>query len=73
MSFKEFVEWCNERSCDGYWDMITSMTCASIIIKVKKISFWKRKKFWKDIYENRVLEEIVNPINKKIEDYTNKQ
>lgn len=66
MNFKEYVRWCNDRACDGYWDMLTAMTCIDIIATLKKIPFWNREKVWKNEYENRVLEEIIDPINTKI-------
>ena len=28
---------------------------------------WKREKIWKENYEQQVLEEIINPIEKKLE------
>lgn len=68
MKFKEFVSWCNERVCDGCWGMLTAMACVDIMGKVKEVPFWKREKFWKENYEQQVLEEIVNPIEEKIED-----
>lgn len=68
MTFKQFVAWCNERACDGCWGMITAMACIDLMKTVKKQPFWKREKFWKKEYEQRVLDEIVNPINKKIDE-----
>lgn len=68
MSFKEFVNWCNDRTCDGCWGMLTALTCIDLIKRVRKVPFWKREKYWKQEYESRVLGEIVNPINKKIEE-----
>lgn len=59
MNFSEYVRWCNERARDGCWDILTAMTCFNIIKTVKKVPFWKREKYWKDVYENRVLEEII--------------
>ena len=68
MKFKEFVNWCNERACDGYWGTLTAMACIDSIGEVKKVPFWKREKFWKENYEQQVLEEIINPIEKKLEE-----
>ena len=34
MTFKEFVEWCNDRACDGCWGMIESMVCMDIISSI---------------------------------------
>ncbi len=69
MTYKEFVKWCNERACDGCWGMITAMVCIDIMRRIKKIPFWKREKYWKAEYEQKVLDEIVNPINKKIAEF----
>ncbi len=73
MKFKDFVSWCNERACDGCWGMITAMACIDLIQTIKKQPFWKREKIWKQEYEKRVLDEIVNPINSKIDELANQK
>lgn len=45
MKFKEFVNWCNERACDGCWGMLTAMASIDLIQQVRKIPFWRREKF----------------------------
>ena len=67
MKFKEFTNWCNERACGGCWGMLKAIACINLINEVMKIQFWKREKFWKENYEQQVLEEIINPIEKKLE------
>ena len=67
MTFKEFVEWCNDRAGDGCWGMIEAMTCIDIISNIRKLPFWKRKKEWME-KEQQILDEIVNPINRKIQE-----
>nr|DAM57003.1 MAG TPA: hypothetical protein [Caudoviricetes sp.] len=67
MKFKEFVNWCSERACDGHWGMLEAMACINVINEIMKIQFWKREKFWKENYEQQVLEEIINSIEKKLE------
>lgn len=67
MKYKEFVRWCNERACDGCWSSNTAMICINIINNMKSISFWKRKREWNKI-SNDVYNEIVLPINRKIEE-----
>lgn len=67
MKYKEFVDWCNQRVCDGYWDMNTAMYCIETIKDINKIPFWKREKIWRKIYENTIEFEIVKPINEKIQ------
>ena len=71
MKFKEFVNWCNERACDGCWGMREAISCINLINEIMKIQFWKREKIWKENYERQVLEEIINPIEKKLEEMEN--
>jgi hypothetical protein len=66
MTFNEFDEWCNQRACDGCWGIITALACIDIVHEVRAVPFWKRRKYWKTKYEKKVLDEIVNPIEKKI-------
>ena len=47
--------------------MIESMVCIDIISNIRKLPFWKRKKAWME-KEQQVLNEIVNPINRKIKE-----
>lgn len=68
MKFKEFENWCNERACDGCWGMLEAMTCIGLIKEIRKSPFWKREKLWKENYEQQVLEEIINPIEKKLKE-----
>ena len=67
MRFKKFVNWCNERACDGRWGMIEAMTCVSIIQEIRQEPFWRREKLWKTKYKKDVLEQIVWPIEDKIQ------
>ena len=71
MKFKEFVNLCNERACDGCWGMLEAMACIDLMNEIRKIQFWKREKIWKENYEQQVLEEIINPIKKKLEEIKN--
>ena len=66
MTFKTFKDWCNQRACDGCWGMLEAMVCIDLIETVNKQPFWKQEKFWKQEYEQRVLDEVVNPINDRI-------
>lgn len=71
MKFKEFTNWCNERACDGCWGMLEAIACINLINEIMKIQFWKREKIWKENYEQQALEEIINPIEKKLEEVQN--
>lgn len=44
MKFKEFVNWCNERACDGCLGMLEAIACINLINEIMKIQFWKREK-----------------------------
>ena len=61
----------NERACDGCWGMLEAIACINLINEIMKIQFWKREKIWKENYERQVLEEIINPIEKKLEEMEN--
>ena len=67
MKFKEFINWCNERACDGCWGMLEAIACINLINEIMKIQFWKREKIWKENYEQQALKEIINPIEKREE------
>lgn len=66
MKYKEFVAWCNERACDGCWGMLESMTCIWVMEEVRKAPFWRREKVWREQWETKVVNEIVEPTNQKI-------
>lgn len=70
MTFKEFEYWCNQRACDGCWGVLEAMTCIDILGIVRKKGFWKKEKFWQENYASDVVEQIVNPIEKKIAELT---
>lgn len=65
MTFREFCIWCNERSYDGKWDMLTAMICLDLMDTVKKTPFWKRERTWNAQYEKQVLEKIIGPFDQK--------
>lgn len=68
MTFKEFVNWCNDRSADGCWSMMTAITCVSIIDEIREERFWRREKVWEEKYEADVLNGIVYPIEEKMKE-----
>lgn len=68
MTFKEFVSWCNQRACDGCWGMLDAMVCIDIVNTIRKELFWRREKVWKRDFENRVVDEIIIPIENKIKE-----
>lgn len=44
-TFKEFIDWANQRACDGGWDMRTAMVCIKAINEVLDVKpIFRRKK-----------------------------
>lgn len=73
MTFKEFVEWCNDRACDGTWNLREVMVVVDIIEDVRKKLPWRQEKYWKRRYESRVMQRIVIPTNERIEESLRKE
>ena len=69
MTFKEFMKWCNDRACDGAWNLREVMEVLDIISDVRKKLPWRREKYWKKQYEFHVTQQIVIPTNKRIEEF----
>ena len=69
MTYKQFVAWCNARACDGRWGRCAALTCMSVMHDVRSVPFWRREKRWQELNDSlKIVETIVNPINKKIRD-----
>lgn len=66
MTFKQFVEWCNQRACDGCWGFIEAMQCIEVMRDVRAYPFWKREKAWKYHHMHNTVVEIVSQTNRKI-------
>lgn len=67
MKFKELLEWANDRATDGFWSYQIAVVSLAIIDDVRKNPFWKRERIWRDKYEKDVLDELVTPVNERIE------
>lgn len=66
MKYKEFVDWCNQRACDGCWSSKTAIYCISVMEEVDSHPFWKRNKIWRESFEPIVVEGIIKPIHEKM-------
>lgn len=51
ITYKEFKDWCNERAQDGQWGALVAMTSINILDKMKHVSFWKKRRVWREEYE----------------------
>ena len=72
MTFKEFVDWCNERACDGCWGMGAAIECINVITEVRKQPFWRRDKKWQEINKEYNFELLVNSIDQRIKEVLGK-
>ena len=48
MKYKEFKQWCYQRIIDGYWCREDAIHCLNLITEFEKMSFFKRRKAWKE-------------------------
>jgi hypothetical protein len=60
MKYKEFVEWCNQRACDGNWNEVMAMFCISIMDTIRPLYFWQREKRWRELNSLCKIEELIN-------------
>ena len=65
MKYKEFVDWCNQRACDGCLSMNIDIYCIGVCETINNLPFWKRNKVWKEKYEEEVVRDVVEVINEK--------
>lgn len=70
-TFKEFIEWSNERAGDGFWGIDTAIICININHHIKKFPFWRREKEFQKL-KDELNKEIIIPINEKIDEYNKK-
>lgn len=68
MKFKEFNNWCNDRACDGCWSAKTAIYCINVCSYINDFPFWKREKIWRENFENKIIKDIVEVIDKKRKD-----
>lgn len=67
MTYKEFKNWCNDRSHDGCWGLIEAITCISAYEVVSIEPFWKREKVWNNLENREEIELMITKTNEIIE------
>lgn len=67
MTYKEFLAWCNDRACDGFWSLEVALCCTDLAHRLYRKPFWKRKKEWLKIKDEIEIEKVVYAINEKIQ------
>lgn len=67
MKYKEFVQWCNQRACDGCWGTEEAIVCIAVMGDIRKEPFWRREKVWRKKFEVFIVDTIVCPTNELIE------
>lgn len=60
MTYKRFVEWCNERACNGHWNMGIALACDDIMKKINKLPPWRREEEWQKLYKADKLKGLIN-------------
>ncbi len=66
MTFKQFIQWYDERAWDGGCGYYAALQCLEVIQDVRKQPFWKREKYWKHHYMHSTVIEIVEKTNQLI-------
>ena len=59
MKYKEFVKWCNDRTCDGNWSPQMIMFCIAIMDAVRPLYFWQREKRWRELNSQLSIEKLI--------------
>jgi hypothetical protein len=67
MTYKEFKNWCNDRSHDGCWGLTEAITCISAYEVVSIEPFWKREKVWNNLENREEIELMITKTNEIIE------
>lgn len=74
MTYKGFLNWCNDRVCDGCWGLREAKDCIRIAKAIHSQPFWRRKKFWNEINKDNQIERIyINPTNQRIQQILGKE
>ena len=68
MKYKEFVDWCYDRACDGCWSYNTAVYCLEVVDRINSLPFWKRKKEWLKVKDS-IERNIVSVINARIQTF----
>lgn len=66
ITLKEFGVFCNERACDGCWNMESAIRCVEIYQECLRQPFWKRNKYFQEYY-GEIITKFVENTNKEIE------
>ena len=59
ISYDKFREWCNMRACDGRWGIRQALCGVEILEEMRHVSFWKRRRIWRERYEQQALSVIA--------------
>ena len=65
MTLRKFRQWCNDRACDGYWNLDEATFCGDLLSNMSKLPFWKKRRAWNRL-KYGVIHGIINPVNQRI-------
>ena len=63
MTYKKYINWCDDRAMDGRWPLTIALICCGEANKVYQLSFWKRHKKMKTEIPQEYTD-MVNFVNK---------
>lgn len=65
MKYKEFVDWCNDRACDGYWSMMDAVAYIDIMHYIESFPINKREKQFQKLADEIQLVKFINETQRK--------
>ena len=60
ITLSEFGDFCNERACDGCWNIESVILCIEIYRECMSKPFWKRKRYFQKHYGEAITKFVKN-------------
>jgi hypothetical protein len=60
ITLSEFGDFCNERACDGCWNIESAIRCIEIYTECMSKPFWKRKRYFQKHYGETITKFVKN-------------
>ena len=59
MTYKEFINWTNDRAADGKWSLVLCSMCIEVRKAVEKVPSYYHERAWKQILDNTTLKSMI--------------
>ena len=59
MTYKEFINWTNDRAADGKWSLVLCSMCIEARKAVEKVPSYYHERAWKQILDNTTLKSMI--------------